>query len=289
MQKRAVADRDRPEQVFSIQSIERAADVLRCFSLDESELGVTELSRRLGLHKSTVCRLLQSLEAADFVRQDLETGKYHLGLFSVRLAGQVLSRFQIREVALPYLMRLSQAVDETINLAVFNRTEVVNIFEIPSRRAITHVGWLGRANPLHCTSGGKVALGFLPPAERDTLLVKPLARYTPYTITSPAELLQQISAARAQGYAVSRDEFEEELTGIAAPVLDFSGHLVAVVGISGPTYRMPETRISDLATLLKQTAHEISIQMGFVSGSQETPDRLPVPDLLASALVQRPL
>ncbi|MBI3980123.1 MAG: IclR family transcriptional regulator [Chloroflexi bacterium] len=251
------------ERQFSIQSVGRAIDLLGCFRLNEPELGVSELSRRLGLHKSTVCRLLQSLEVADFVRQDPVSGKYSLGFGPVQLAGIVLARLPIREVAHPYLQRLAQATEETVNLGVVNRAEVVNIVQIPSPRPIRFIGWLGRTNPLHCTSGGKVALAYLPPDELRAFLEKPLTRYTERTITSPAELLREIAVVRAQGYGVARDEFEEDLSAISAPIFDYAGNLAALVGISGPSYRMSADRIDAFARLLTEASQEISARLGY--------------------------
>lgn len=251
----------------SIQSVHRAAAILRSFSETEAELGVTTLSERLGLHKSTVSRLLSTLQQEGFVDQDAKTGKYRLGLGLVSLAGYALEHIDLRRLAKPYLMALAELTQETINVTVLDGHECVNIDRVASPRLIRYVGSVGRRTPLHCTSTGKVLLAYMLPSERDILLPRKLTRYTGKTIIDRRALDQALVEIRAQGYAIVREEFEEDLTAIAAPICNHLGRVIATVSISGPTYRLEPDKIDAFREPLQATARNISTQLGCPAGN----------------------
>jgi len=245
-----------------IQSVQRAAAILRSFTEAEAELGVTAISERLGLHKSTVSRLLSTLLQEGFVEQNRETGKYRLGLGLVSLAGYALEHIDLRRVAHPHLLNLAELTQETINVTILDGAECVNIERVASPRLIRYVGSLGRRTPLHCTSTGKVLLAYMTPAERDAVLPPKLTRYTAKTIVDRQALEQALVQIRAQGYGVAREEFEEDLTAIAAPICNHLGRVVATVSISGPTYRLEADKIEAFGGPLRETARKISAQLG---------------------------
>jgi DNA-binding IclR family transcriptional regulator len=247
----------------SIQSVRRAATILRSFTAAEATLGVTTLSERLGLHKSTVSRLLSTLDREGFVEQDPETGKYRLGLGLVSLAGYALERLDLRRVAHPYLGALAELTQETINLTVPAGAEGVNIERVASPRSIRYVGSVGRRTPLHCSSTGKVLLAFMSPAERAALLPQKLTRYTANTITDRAALDAELAQVQAQGYAVAREEYEEDLAAVAAPIRNHLGRVIATVSITGPAYRLEADKIAAFVPALLETAAKISAQLGY--------------------------
>lgn len=246
----------------AIQSVQRAATILRSFTATEAELGVTALSERLGLHKSTVSRLLSTLQQEGFVEQDVETGKYRLGLGLVSLAGYALEHIDLRRVAHPFLAALAELTQETINVTVLDGSECVNIERAASPRLIRYVGSMGRRTPLHCTSTGKVLLAYMSPAERDAVLPQKLTRYTDKTIVDHQILEEVLVQVRAQGYAVAREEFEEDLTAMAAPICNHLGRVVATISISGPTYRLEPEKVTAFVEPLRETARKISTQLG---------------------------
>lgn len=250
-----------------IQSVQRAATILRSFTEAEAELGVTTLSERLGLHKSTVSRLLSTLLQEGFVEQNSETGKYRLGLGLVSLAGYALEHIDLRRIAHPHLTSLAELTQETINVTVLDGSECVNIERVASPRLIRYVGSMGRRTPLHCTSTGKVLLAYMTPLERDAVLPKKLTRYTDKTIVDRRVLEEALVQIRAQGYAIAREEFEEDLTAIAAPICNHLGRVVATVSISGPTYRLEADKIRTYVEPLHETARRISVQLGCPAGN----------------------
>lgn len=245
-----------------IQSVQRAAAILRSFTEAEAELGVTVISERLGLHKSTVSRLLSTLLQEGFVEQNRETGKYRLGLGLVSLAGYALERIDLRRVAHPHLVSLAELSQENINITILDGNECVNIERVASPRLIRYVGSIGRRTPLHCTSTGKVLLAYMTSAERDAVLSPKLTRYTANTIVDRQTLEEVLEQVRAQGYALARQEYEEDLTAIAAPICNHLGRVIAAVSISGPTYRLEADKIEAFAGPLRETARKISAQLG---------------------------
>jgi len=245
-----------------IQSIQRATAILRSFTRTEAELGVTALSRQLDLHKSTVSRLLSTLEQEGFVEQNPETGKYRLGMALVTLAGIVLERIDLREVARPYLNELAERTQETVNIVVLSDNECMNIGGAASPRPIQYIGRMGRRTPLHCTSAGKVLLAYLPPDERPRLLPEPLPRYTARTIVDRDRLVQVLEQIRQQGYAITHEEHQEGLSAVAAPIYDHTGQVAAAVVVSGPTYRIGPEEVEAFVAQVRKTAQAISTQLG---------------------------
>lgn len=248
----------------SVQTIQRASTILRCMMESDIELGVTHLSRQVGIHKSTVSRLLSALRKEGFVEQNPESGKWRLGLGLLDLAGAVLERMDLRKITLIPLRNLAEQTQETINITVLDGDECVNIENIPSPKSIQHAGRLGRRTPLHCTSTGKTFLAFLTPEERELLLSSNLQPCTENSIVDKHDLEQELERVREQGYAIANEEFEEGLSAIASPIRDHTGRVVAAVSISGPSYRMGPERIEEFTRSLLETAQYISTQLGYV-------------------------
>lgn len=253
----------KPRLDSTVQSIRRAAAILRSFTEAEPELGVTDLSRRLDLHKSTVSRILATLQYEGLVSQNPETGKYRLGLGLISLAGVALGRLDVRGVAQPHLIRLVEQTEETINVTVLDGNECVNIEREASPKPIRYVGWIGRRTPLHCTASGKVLLAYLPETERRRLLPSPLGRFTDRTITDPEALDASLEQVRHQGYAVVHEEFEEGFSALAAPIFNHDRRVFATVSISGPTFRIGEEKMAAFIEPLLETTESISAEMGY--------------------------
>ena len=246
----------------SIQSIQRAAAILRSFTKTDSELSVTTLSEQLGLHKSTVSRILSTLQDEGFVEQNPETGKFRLGLGLVTLAGIVLAGIDLQRVAQPFVNALAELTQETVNVVVLSGDECMNIGGAASPQPIRYIGRMGRRTPLHCTAAGKVLLAYLTFQERDGILGADLPRFTEKTIVDRPALEQTLAQIREQGYALSHEEHQEELSAIAAPISNHTGRIVAGVTILGPTYRIGPGEIEAFIEPLQETARHISAQLG---------------------------
>ena len=256
---------DERQPTSSIQTIQRAGTILRCLMENDTELGVSVISRQVGIHKSTVSRLLSALNKEGFVEQNPESGKWRLGLGLLSLAGAVLARIDLRKAALIPLRTLVSLTQETINITVLDGNECVNVESIHSPKPIQYAGRLGRRTPLHCTSTGKVLLAYLSPEARKALLPDPLLACTKKTIVDRLALDQALEQVREQGFAVAHEEFEEGLSAIAAPIRDHTSQVIATVSISGPTYRIGPDQIENFIKPLLEAANNISANLGYLA------------------------
>lgn len=252
------------EREVYVQSVERAIAILKTFSVEEPELGVGELSRRLDLPKSTVFRLLQTLEAGGLIRQNPETGLYHLGIDLLALAGNVLAYADVRRVSRPYLRQLAETLQETVNLSTLDRQDVVNLEQfVGGNRLVMHVGWVGRRMPVHAASSGKAIIAFLPEAELRAMLNGPLPSFTTHTITDPDVLRADLAQVRRQGYATTMEELEEGLHALSVPVRDHTGRVIASISVSGPGYRLTRERMRQMAPQVMEVARQIAWELGY--------------------------
>ena len=256
------------DDVPMVQSVDRAIAAMEILARD-GWVGVTEISRELDIHKSTVFRLLATLERRGVVEQHVDTQKYRLGFAVLRFASAVRSSLDLVRAARPTCDRLSRQTDETVNLAVLEERDVVYIHQVNLSTSRVSADWLGSHTPAHCSATGKVLLAHLPDAVADSFLRAPLRRYTPATITDPERLRSDLQTVRNAGYAVASEELEEGLNAVAAPIRGPEGTVVACVSISGPSYRLEVERMPELAAAAVEAAAEISRRLGFLGDANE--------------------
>jgi DNA-binding IclR family transcriptional regulator len=224
---------------------------------------VSELGRKLNLHKSTVSRLLATLESEGLLERAPGTEKYRLGHEILRLAGQAAHLGDLRAAARPVLAELAETTRETANLAVLDGAEAHNVDQASGPHLVRIGNWVGRRTPLHCVANGKVLLAFQPADEIERRLAGPLEAFTPHTVVDPAALRGVLAAVREQEYACAIGEIEDGLNAVAAPVRDATGQVVAAVSVSGPAYRVPPERIAELARVTREAGARISERLGF--------------------------
>src|SRR2546430_15632647 len=183
-----------------IRAVERAVAILRTFSSGAPELSVSELGRAVGLHKSTVHRLLGTLERTGFVVQAPGTKRYRLGLPLFELGSMVVNTLEVRRVARPHLEEIHRACGETVHLGILDEGEVVYIDKIESTRRVRMYSQVGRRAPAHCTGPGKVLLAQLPDESLARVTERPgLRRFTPQTISSPKRSARHLAFATHVG------------------------------------------------------------------------------------------
>lgn len=246
-----------------IQSVRRAAALLKVFDNGPTELGVSELSRKTQLHKSTASRLLATMEREGLLERVPGTEKYRLGFMLLRLAGQVTHFGDVRTAARPFLIELAERSRETVILAVRDNDEVINVEQISGPHLVRDANWVGRRTPLTCVANGKALLAFGPAAEIERVLARPLVRITDRTITDPQRMRAELALVRERGYAQALGEIEDGLHGVAAPVRDAAGAVVAALSISGPAYRVTLDRLADLGRLTVAAAARLSARLGY--------------------------
>jgi DNA-binding IclR family transcriptional regulator len=249
----------RPEPVAALAN---GIHILRTFTVAEPALGVNEIARRLGMSASTVYRALVTLEDLGLVEQEAATDRYRLASGVIALAGPLLANLDVRDIARPFLEQLARDSRESVNMAIWNRDEAVNIEQVPSPAAIKHLAPLGRRNPPHASAVGKVFLAHLSTEEAAALIARGLPRLTERTITEPARLLADLATTRERGYAVNDEELEPDLVAVAAPVRDRHGQVVAAVSVSAPSFRAPGARVHEFGALVRETAAAIGRRLG---------------------------
>jgi DNA-binding IclR family transcriptional regulator len=246
------------------QSLERALQILLAFESQNKELGTAELSNSLGIHRSTVNRILKVLAAYEFLEQTPQTKKYSLGQASIRLAGSLKQslRTNLVQIAKPYVDSLRDRVGETsmIEILVARNWVMAYVAEAPGR--IRLIAEIGERMPIHIASGGKAFLAFSSAEVRTMLLGGELARYTKNTITDLKKLERHFKEIRKQGFAFDKGEYEEGFHAVGAPVLNYLNRPVASVSIAGPPQRITGASHSLIVTVLKQTARKISSRLG---------------------------
>lgn len=247
-----------------VQSVDRAITVLEILAR-RGEAGVTEIAAQLGVHKSTAFRLLAALEGRGMVEQTADRGKYRLGFGIIRLAGATSAQMDLSRESRPVCERLAAEVGETVNVAVLADRAAVNITQVRGPAAITSHNWVGQRTPVHATSSGKVLLAFQPDELRRRLVgTRPLARFTPRTVVSPAALLAQLDEIRETGYGSTEEELEIGLNAVAAPIRGHDATVVAAVSASGPSYRLDADRFPEVAEAVKAGAAEIGARIGYL-------------------------
>jgi len=246
-----------------VQSVDRALYVLELLAR-RGEAGVTELASDIGVHKSTVSRLLAALEDRELVEQAFERGKYRLGFGILRLANAVSGRLDVTRQGREICERLALEVGETVNIAVLRSEYAVNVDQARGPAAISTHNWVGELTPLHATSSGKVLLAFMSPdARRELLADAGLRRFTEHTITSVERLETQLQDVPRTGYVVSLEELEHGLNAVAAPIRDHLGGVIAALSVSGPAYRLTVDRVREIAPTVVSAADDVSRRMGY--------------------------
>ena len=251
--------------IARLSSVTGAVRVLKCFSELEPEIGISSLSERLHLAKSTVHRLASTLLAEGLLDQNPDNGRYRLGIHLFIMGALVRRRLSVSNMAQPFLSTLREQVDETVHLAILKETDIIYLYNLESRHAIRMKSYIGSLKPAFCTSEGRAMLAFASDEVVNRVLRGPLNPRTPSTLVSPAKLRKVLAEVHAQGYALDDEESELGMRGIAAPLRDISGSVVAAIGIGGPSQRLTLKKLRGLAPLLLNTADAISTQLGYRS------------------------
>ena len=244
-----------------IESIDRALAILQLFLQDERPLSITEISKRMGLHKSTVSRTIDTLEQQGFVTKQAETGKYWLGLQVYSLGMLYREKEPFHRTAYPYAKALALECHESVHMTTFAHNDVpypqhVILEKIKAPQTIDMAPPVGAIRPAYCSASGKCLLAFSPEYREKYVHCK-LQKFTEYTITDWTLLLQELETIHREGYAVERQEVELGMTCIAAPIFA-NGRIVAAISVSGPISRITADVEVAYIDVVKKTAHEIT-------------------------------
>jgi len=249
-------------QDYMLSSVKNALRLLRSFSLEEPEKKVTDLAAELGIGKSTVSRLLTTLASEGFVIKDKETQKYRLGLTVLHLNTVATSILEVHRESQPILERLVNDIGETTHIAVLDGMDVVYLNKVECNHPVQILSHVGRHNPIHCTSSGKVLLAYQSEEVINRVIEFGLKKYTSKTITEGEDLRAALQTVREQGYSISIEEILEGVASIAAPIRDYTGKVAYALTAIGPAHRMNPYSLSTIQKV-KHAAKEISESLGY--------------------------
>jgi IclR family KDG regulon transcriptional repressor len=254
----------RPEPT-RLSSVAMAVRLLKTFSEGEAEIGVTSLSRRLGVAKSTVYRLATTLVSEGLLEQNPETEKYRLGVALFGLGALVRQRMNVATDARPFLFHLREATNETVHLAILDREEIIYVLNLESNQAIRMRADLGARKPAYCTAEGLAMLAFQPQSLIDEIFEHGLVPRTPKTNTDHRHLLDALAEVRQKGFATEDEQSELGMRSVAAPIRNANGRVIAAVGVAGPLQRISDEALASFAPLVVDAAQVISARLGYQS------------------------
>jgi DNA-binding IclR family transcriptional regulator len=243
--------------------------LLKVFSEDEVNIGISALAKRLGIAKSTAHRLAATLVAEGMLEQAEEQGKYRLGVGLFRLGALVRRRMEVSNEARPYLYALRETINESVHLAILDGVEVMYVYHLESSHALRARSDLGVRKPAHSTAEGQAILAFQPQEAIDRVVAAGLTAYTPKTVTSPERFLKALAAVRQRGCAIEDEESEIGMVCVAAPIRDDSNAVVAAVGVAGPVTRLSKKAVAGVLPHVIATAEQISERLGHRKANSE--------------------
>lgn len=246
-----------------LSSVTTAIHLMKTFSEDEPELGISELAKRLGIAKSTVHRLATALLDEALLEQNPENGRYRLGIGLFSLGSQVRTRLDVAAEAKPILHELRNRTGENARLAVLHGRNVVFIHDFESAEPVHLRSITGQFRPAHATAEGLCLLAGLRAPALEAFLAEPLSAPTASTVADPEALLERIRRVRRLGYATEDEECETGTRGVAAPIHAADGRVVAAIGMSGPRLRIKKRDFAAIADSVTQAAQKLSERLGY--------------------------
>jgi PcaR/PcaU/PobR family beta-ketoadipate pathway transcriptional regulator len=261
-------DNSSPKSRYNVEALARGLETLSLFSADRPSLSLSQIVQLLQLNKTTAYRVLSTLESMGYLERDGATRQYRPGLRVLQLGFTAIHTLEVRQIARPFLERLSQEVGETVSLAALDGFRTIYLDRIRNQSIVGVVVSVGSSLPAHCTALGKVLLAALPEDELNLLLAgQELHAYTPKTLTTKKALVAELHKVCTQGYAIDDEELASALRAAAAPVRDLSRRIVAAVNVTGTTLRITHERLeAEILPALMRTVDKISTALGYFPG-----------------------
>ncbi len=256
------------DKKYTLETLLRGLDILSLYTRETPALTLTEITKSTQLNKTTVYRILTTLENAGYLIRDYDTKRYRPGLKVLQLGFASISSLEVRQVARRYLELLSRKVGETVSLSVLDGGDIIYVDRVRNQRIVGVILGLGSRLPAHCASMGKAMLAHLPPSELDDYLDRAvLEPCTTNTLIDRQALEAELLLVRTRGYATNDEELEMGLRAVAAPIWDNTNRVVAAVNITGSSSSISKERMEgELADAVCQTAAEISQALGYMEG-----------------------
>lgn len=250
---------------YIIQAVSHALDLLEQFHDEVDELGVTELSKRLKLHKNNVFRLLATLESRNYIEQNKVTENYRLGLKTLELGQTFIKQMGLLRQSRPVIESLVKECNETTYVAILKDSHIVYLDVVETDLTVRVVPRVGARLPAYCTAAGKVQIAYMTDEELEHYLpAREMKRYTPKTLVDREELKKHLKVVSERGYAIDDEEMDVGVKCVGAPIRDYTRRIIGAVSISGPSMRFSDERLEkELIPLVIKAGEEISYKLGY--------------------------
>lgn len=252
-----------------LESADRVLRVMEVFTTGERDLSLSQIADRMELPKSSVHRLLATLDSHGFVERDPVTRRYRLGIRLFEIGSAAIHERGLHSATHPVLEQLAATTGETCHLAVLSDADAVYIYKIDGPSNFSMSSRVGGRAPCHATSIGKVLVAWAGEDLFKRVVWAGLRPYTSHTITNPTDLAAELARVRAQGYAIDDEEYEESLCCAAAPVRDHAGQVIAAIGIAGPAHRLTAENMARLVPSVVRAGGAVSRNLGYIDFAQQ--------------------
>jgi IclR family KDG regulon transcriptional repressor len=254
------------KELYRVQALDRALNILDCFTFQDREMSLSEIIQGTGLNKTTAKRLVWNLTSRGYLKQDPDSKRYQLGLRLFELGGVVFSSFSLRKAAAPYISRLQNETGATSLLGTMMEDHLVYIDKREGSGMIKISSDIGWRRKLHYGMLGMTLMAHSAPERiRHLLKTYPLERYTPFSITSDDAYILRLEKIKRDGFIVEREEAVEGIMGIAAPIRDYSRRVVAALGVALPIVQGgKDDEIQRIVSLVRKACDDISNDLGYL-------------------------
>jgi DNA-binding IclR family transcriptional regulator len=254
----------RDKSNYIIQSVAHALDVLEEFRGDLDELGVTELSKKLKLHKNNVFRILATLQSRNYIEQNKTNDNYRLGIKCLELGQTFIQQRGLLKQAQPILHELAERTGETSYLSILRSNDVVYLDAVETTSTVRVISRVGLHMPIHATAAGKALVAYESEDELRKRFHAELPRFTKNTIVGSEDLLKELAVIRDREYATDLEEFEEGLRCVASPARDYTRKVIAAVSVTGPAHRLSDEKIAQsVGPEVARGAKTLSMLLGY--------------------------
>ncbi len=255
----------RKKKSYVIQPVTNALELLEEFKGDRDELGVTELSNRLNLHKNKIFRLLATLETKGYIEQNKATENYRLCVKNLELGQTFIKQFGLVRPVKPFLKEIVKECNEMAYIGIIRQNSVVCLDVEESNQAVKVTNHVGLKLPIHCTAIGKAQIAYSTEEELEKLdILDNMERFTPNTIVNKVEFIKQIKEVARRGYALDNEEYNPGVKCVAVPIRDYTGRVVGGISVPGPSFRMTEELLREkIILVVKEAGEKVSKRLGF--------------------------
>jgi IclR family KDG regulon transcriptional repressor len=255
----------REKESYIIQSVTNALNLLEQFKRDRDELGVTELSNRLGLHKNNIFRLLATLEAKGYIEQNKARENYRLGVKNLELGQTFIKQLDLVSQAKPFLKEIVKQCNEMACIGTIRQSSVVYLDVQEANQTVKVANQVGWSLPIHCTAIGKAQIAFVSEEELGKLgVLDNMDKFTENTIVDRAKFIKHLKDVAKRGYALDNEEYNPGVRCVGAPVRDYTGRVVGGISVCGPSFRMTDEVLKGkIIRVVKEAGEKVSKRLGF--------------------------